>query len=186
MKVSVAAFAPPMPPDTGASSAGHPRSWASACALRALSTSMVEQSMSERARFHRGKNVAPDREHVLSGRQHGDDRLRVGRRFADRAGDATPASRAASQEAAARSNPTTLWPALTRLAAIGPPMWPRPMKAMAVMRSSLLSRLAVEALLSTQRAAARYISSACRMKHKMAQARTSLFHGRRSKYRRAE
>ena len=45
MKVSVAAFAPPTPPDTGASSVAMPRPAASACALRALATSMVEQSM---------------------------------------------------------------------------------------------------------------------------------------------
>jgi hypothetical protein len=34
----------------------------------------------------------------------------------------------------------TLWPALTRLAAIGPPMLPSPMKAMFAMSTSLRSR----------------------------------------------
>src|SRR5580692_8574377 len=45
MKVSVAALAPPTPPDTGASSVAKPLAAASLCARRASSTSMVEQSM---------------------------------------------------------------------------------------------------------------------------------------------
>ena len=46
MKVSVAASAPVTPPDTGASSMAKPRSAAAACTARALSTSMVELSIS--------------------------------------------------------------------------------------------------------------------------------------------
>ena len=46
MKVSVPAAAPPTPPDTGASSETAPLAAASAWALRAESTSMVEQSIS--------------------------------------------------------------------------------------------------------------------------------------------
>ncbi len=45
MKVSVAPLAPPVPPDTGASTERMPLSDASAWACTALSTSMVEQSM---------------------------------------------------------------------------------------------------------------------------------------------
>ena len=45
MKVSVPAAAPPVPPETGASSDSRPCLAAMACALRADSTSMVEQSM---------------------------------------------------------------------------------------------------------------------------------------------
>ena len=45
MKVSVAPLAPPVPPDTGASTEAMPCLAASACACLALSTSMVEQSM---------------------------------------------------------------------------------------------------------------------------------------------
>ena len=45
MKVSVPAAAPPVPPDTGASSDIIPAAAAAVCACRALSTSMVEQSM---------------------------------------------------------------------------------------------------------------------------------------------
>ena len=45
MKVSVAPFAPPTPPETGASTESAPLAAAMACALRALSTSMVEESI---------------------------------------------------------------------------------------------------------------------------------------------
>ena len=46
MKVSVPAVAPPTPPDTGASTMSNPACFASAATWRALSTSMVEQSIS--------------------------------------------------------------------------------------------------------------------------------------------
>ncbi|MGY3501308.1 hypothetical protein ACVWYJ_001927 [Bradyrhizobium sp. USDA 4471] len=45
MKVSVAPLAPPVPPETGASTESTPFLAASACAALALSTSMVELSM---------------------------------------------------------------------------------------------------------------------------------------------
>ena len=46
---------------------------------------------------------------------------------------ATPVPAAAAREASEMSKPTTGWPAFTRLAAIGPPMLPSPMKAMVLM-----------------------------------------------------
>ena len=46
MKVSVPAVAPPTPPDTGASSIIRPFASAAAATARAVSTSMVEQSIS--------------------------------------------------------------------------------------------------------------------------------------------
>ena len=46
MKVSVAAAAPPTPPDTGASSINRPFFSAALATARAVSTSMVEQSIS--------------------------------------------------------------------------------------------------------------------------------------------
>ena len=46
MKVSVPAVAPPTPPDTGASSISRPLFSAAAATARAVSTSMVEQSIS--------------------------------------------------------------------------------------------------------------------------------------------
>src|SRR6202008_2100384 len=57
---------------------------------------------------------------------------------------AGPSAFACAREASTRSNATTLWPALTRLAAIGPPILPRPMNAMFAMSiSSAESRLFV-------------------------------------------
>ena len=49
MKVSVAAVAPPTPPDTGASSISKPATRAASVTVRALSTSIVEQSISNGA-----------------------------------------------------------------------------------------------------------------------------------------
>ena len=46
MKVSVAALAPPTPPETGASSINSPFCSAAPATARAVSTSMVEQSIS--------------------------------------------------------------------------------------------------------------------------------------------
>jgi hypothetical protein len=45
--VSVPAVAPPTPPDTGASSIISPRASAAAATTRALSTSMVDESISK-------------------------------------------------------------------------------------------------------------------------------------------
>src|SRR4051794_8376426 len=140
MKVSVAAFAPPTPPDTGASSAGQPRSWAMAWAFRALSTSTVEQSMASaldviagRMSLHTESTCLPAGSMVTTASASA---------TASRTEPAitTPVSRAASQEAAARSKPATLCPALTRLAAIGSPLWPRPINAIVVMVRSLHRR----------------------------------------------
>src|SRR5580704_11452244 len=57
---------------------------------------------------------------------------------------ATPVAPALSRKAATRSKPATSWPALTRLAAIGPPILPRPMKAIAVNGSSSNVRSALD------------------------------------------
>ncbi len=46
MKVSVPASAPPTPPDTGASTIGQPFAFASIATSRAVSGSMVDESMS--------------------------------------------------------------------------------------------------------------------------------------------
>ena len=112
------------------------------CALRALSTSMVEQSMTSAPAFAMRKDVRPDREHVLAGRQHGDDHIRV--RHGLRARTARLRRRRPAPAGATlrqRSKPFTRCPALTRLTAMGPPMLPRPMKAMVAMMCSALWRV---------------------------------------------
>ena len=75
MKVRVAPLAPPVPPETGASTEATPCFAASAWACLALSTSMVEQSMISAPLRHGRNDVGPDRQHMLAGRQHGDDDL---------------------------------------------------------------------------------------------------------------
>ncbi len=135
MKVSVAALAPPTPPDTGASSVATPRAAASACALRALATSMVEQSMNSvpcRAAgtmsFHTESTCSPAGSMVMTMSAFS---------TVDRALATiwTPSRAEASRDAGTTSKPSTCSPDLTRLAAIGAPILPRPMKPMVVMCS---------------------------------------------------
>ena len=73
MKVSVAPLAPPVPPDTGASTEAMPCLAASAWACTALSTSMVEQSMISAPLAIDGNDLGPHRQHMLARRQHRDD-----------------------------------------------------------------------------------------------------------------
>ena len=76
IKVSVPAVAPPTPPDTGASSVSAPASAPASWARLALSTSMVEQSITRAFCGAAGKKSHPAREHVPSGGQHGHGRVR--------------------------------------------------------------------------------------------------------------
>src|SRR3954454_2890255 len=140
MKVSVAAFAPPTPPDTGASSAWQPRSFARAWALRALSTSMVEQSMARLPGFTAGRMSLHTESTCLPAGSMVTTASASATASRNEPAIPTPVSRAASQPAGARAKPAAMCPALTRLAAIGPPMWPRPIKAIVVMARSLHRR----------------------------------------------
>ena len=75
MKVRVAAFAPPTPPETGASSDASPCCVADRMRLaRALDVDRRGID-DKRAGAHRRKDVDPDGEHMLAGGQHGDDHL---------------------------------------------------------------------------------------------------------------
>src|SRR5580698_8756155 len=126
INVSVAALAPPTPPDTGASSVAIPFAAASLCALRALSTSIVEQSMNNvpcRAcwtiSFHTESTCCPAGSMVTMTSASSTALLVL-------ATISTASWAAASREAATRSKPRTRFPAFSRLAAIGPPILPRP------------------------------------------------------------
>ena len=85
MKVSVAAVAPPTPPDTGASSISNPATRAASVTVRALSTSIVEQSISSGAaalhRLDQSTLVQPHLAHVLARGQHGDHHVGAARRL---------------------------------------------------------------------------------------------------------
>ena len=61
MKVSVAFSAPATPPDTGASTISRPRSAAACQTARAVSTSIVEQSISSARRPPRAITPSPPR-----------------------------------------------------------------------------------------------------------------------------
>ena len=136
MKVSVPATAPPVPPETGASSASRPLAPASACTTRALSTSMVEESISS----------APSGTAPAISSQTTSTCLPAGsmvtttcaRRTQSSAlsASARPAAVAASRAAGDRSKPVTPWPARRRLSAMGRPMLPSPMNATSAIPTS--------------------------------------------------
>ena len=123
MKVSVPAAAPPIPPETGASS--DPNSAAAACAAtsRALSTSTVEQSHRIAPGFIAGITCAATDFRICPfGSMVMTTSAPAAASTAPVAGD-TP-----STSAAAGSKPDTSCPAAARLRAIGAPMFPSPMK----------------------------------------------------------
>ncbi|OIQ69670.1 hypothetical protein GALL_487280 [mine drainage metagenome] len=122
MKVSVPAVAPPVPPETGASSAPRPAACARSATARAESTSTVEQSHSTAPLRIAGitsaataRRIAPFGSMVIT-------------TFAPRAASAALAALVTPSGIAAMvSKPATSCPALARLAAIGAPMLPNPM-----------------------------------------------------------
>ena len=75
MKVSVPPVAPPTPPETGASSVSMPAAAPASCAFLALSTSMVELSMSSAPFGAAGRRSPQAASTCAPGRQHGDDDL---------------------------------------------------------------------------------------------------------------
>ena len=77
MNVSVPASAPATPPETGASTIASSFTCAAAATARAVSTSMVEASISSAPAAPMPARRPPeiDLAHVFAGRQHGDDDL---------------------------------------------------------------------------------------------------------------
>ena len=125
MNVSVPPDAPPMPPETGASTANSPASPASCATARALSTSTVEQSKSVASVFIAGitsaatlRKMAPLGSIVMT---------TSASVAASTAFDATATPKAVVP---AGSKPVTLCPAAAKFAAIGAPMFPSPIKPM--------------------------------------------------------
>src|SRR5664279_3629179 len=137
IKVSVAPLAPPVPPDTGASTEPTPCLAANAWAALALSTSMVEQSMISAPFFMEGTTSVHTEITCLPAGSMVMTTSTPFTALTELSEMAAPSVLACAREASTRSNATTLWPALTRLAAIGPPILPRPMNAMLVMLSYL-------------------------------------------------
>src|SRR5580700_10133285 len=134
----VAALAPPTPPDTGASRVATPFAAAIPCALRALATSMVEQSMNSvpwRAcgaiSFHTESTCSPAGSMVTTMSAFST----VARALAT---IWTPSFAEASRDAGTTSKPEIWWPDFTRLAAIGAPILPKPINPMVAMCVSFL------------------------------------------------
>ena len=77
MKVSVAALAPPTPPETGASSVAMPR--AAAKRMRLAGAGHIDRrAIDEQRALPRPRHdIVPDRQDVLARRQHGDDDVGV-------------------------------------------------------------------------------------------------------------
>ena len=69
-----------------------------------------------------------DSAHLRPGRQHRHDDLGLRDRAGDVAGGEAAGFRQRVEGGARRSKPVTSWPALSRFAAMGPPILPRPMK----------------------------------------------------------
>src|SRR5262245_51265060 len=131
MKVSVAACAPATPPDTGASTMASPFARAAWATSRAVSTSMVEESMSSvpgataastpPSLRSTSRTCSPARSMVITASAS----LHVS------AIDCTFVPRPAASRAPASSltsKPETAWPILIRFSAIGSPILPSPMK----------------------------------------------------------
>ena len=121
IKVSVPPDAPPIPPDTGASTAIMPASSAACAVFFALSTSTVEQSMNSVPCAIWGiacaatcRRIDPLGSIVITASMPATAASRLS------------ATRTPSAVVPATSKPATSWPALARLVAIGAPMLPSP------------------------------------------------------------
>ena len=136
MNVRVPAAAPLIPPDTGASTNAKPASAAARCSSSAVATSMVELSTRSASFGARASTPSSPR---YTARECSPLGSMVMTTSAPSSASfmvrnvCTPPSRAAAIAASLRSKPRTSWPAATRLADIGAPMWPRPIQVMVLM-----------------------------------------------------
>src|SRR5665213_2698532 len=145
MKARVPASAAMMPPETGASAHRNPAFSAAWATKRALSTSMVEQSIASAPGLalgtmwadHTARTCEPAGSMVITTSAAATASAAV----ADRR---HPAATARSSAVAERSKASTSCPALARLAAIPAPMFPRPIKAILVMKLGRLTELVDE------------------------------------------
>src|SRR6516165_1718943 len=129
IKVSVPPLAPPTPPETGASRDRAPYSPAISCARRALPTSIVDESITSAPLAISGKTSLQT---LITCLPAGNIVTKVWASLIASialCASEIPAFAAAARASSPRSKPETSKPALTRLAAIGPPILPRPIKA---------------------------------------------------------
>jgi hypothetical protein len=138
MKVSVAPWAPPTPPETGASIISIPRFSASIATARAVSTSMVEESMKS-VPFFAFERIPFDPRYTSRTCCPAGSIVTTMSDCAASASDfaiAPPAATSASTPFGVTSLPATACPAFTRLRAMGKPILPSPMKPIFAMTVS--------------------------------------------------
>src|SRR6266850_3813189 len=140
MKVKLPLSAPPVPPDTGASAIGLPRSAVAAATSRAVCGSMVLESMSGRPPDTPASTPSSPRYTALTWGEEGSmvttSSAWAAASFADAAATAPTAVRASTLP---RTTSKTMseWPAFSKLRAIGAPIAPRPMKPIFTPKPSL-------------------------------------------------
>ena len=121
------------PPDTGASTASTPRSASAACTSRAVAGAMVDMSITSMP--SRTPAITPSSPRITASTsgESGSMVITTSERSATSRGVvavSAPAAASSSTAAELRLWTTTGKPALTRRAAMGLPMMPRPMKPM--------------------------------------------------------
>jgi hypothetical protein len=135
MKVSVPAMAPPVPPDTGASIIATPLAAAASATLRDVAAAMVLLSITSVPALmlsSRPGLPAPPRNRPSTCALAGSMLMTTSASATVSAADLAigrPSAPNFLQASAERSKALSVWPALCRFRAIGPPMLPRPMNA---------------------------------------------------------
>ncbi len=132
IKVRVPAAAPAVPPETGASSRAMPRAAAARWTLRAASGAMVEHSSTRLPGAITLSRPASPRYNPSTWRLAGSMLITTSAALTASAAllaARAPCAASSSTALATRSNTLRLWPALSRLRAMGRPIWPRPIKA---------------------------------------------------------
>src|SRR5438552_3865482 len=148
MKVSVAACAPATPPETGASSIARPLLSAAPATARAVSTSIVEQSISKVPGTALATTPSSPRYTSRTSWPLGSIVIitsAIAQTRAREPGMLPPAAPKFSTAVSLTSSPLTEWPALSRLRAIGKPMLPRPTKPIRAIAVLVLAHLSLEA-----------------------------------------
>ena len=146
MKVSVPAWAPPVPPDTGASATATPCLAAAAATSRMVCGSMVLQSTAGTP-LPMPASTPSSLSHTLrTWAAAGSMVITNSAPWAASRGElliVPPSSASSLSTAWFRSNRFSAWPALIRLRAMGAPMLPRPINAIFMVVSQVQRRLMV-------------------------------------------
>lgn len=140
MKVSVPAAAPPVPPDTGASTNAPPPPRTSSPNACALAGSMVLESITIAPAARPASTpfscVSTARTCAAAGSIVTTNAAPAAASRGE-AATCAPPSFTRRSASSLRSNACTSWPAFSRLSAIGAPMWPKPIKPIFIVVSGV-------------------------------------------------